>query len=374
MGDVGVGIVGTGFVAEIHAEAFRRCAGARLTAVAGSSVAKAEAFAGRRGIAAACGDYRRLLDDPAVHAVTVCVPNDLHCRIALDAAAAGKHVICEKPLACSLAEADAMLAACREAGVLLCYAEELCFCPKYVRARELAREGALGEITLVKQSEKHDGPHAPWFWDVHRSGGGVALDMGCHAIEFFRWVLGERAIRSVYAQMSNRVHAGRTEGDDNAILILEFEGGAVGLAEESWTRKGGMDDRAEIHGTLGHTSADLLHGNALETYSDVGYGYAVEKTGSTLGWSFTMFEEVWNYGFPQEMQHFVDCIREGRTPDENGDDGRAVLEAICAAYESARTGCKVPLPFTPPDPSTRPIYFWKPELAEQVAAQARRAS
>lgn len=76
-----------------------------------------------------------------------------------------------------------------------------------------------------------------------------------------------------------------------------------------------------------------------------------------------MFEEVWNYGFPQEMQHFIDCVQQGRPASETGEDGRAVLEAIYAAYESARTGRKVSLPYTPPTWATKPIYCWKPWLA-----------
>jgi len=145
--------------------------------------------------------------------------------------------------------------------------------------------------------------------------------------------------------MGTQVHGAKTKGEDNAILLIEFENGVVGLAEESWTKLGGMDDRAEVHGSQGVAYADLLHGNALETYSLKGYEYAVEKSGSTKGWSFPIYEEAWNYGFPQEMAHFVDCVRLDTTPLVTGEDGRAVLEVIFAAYESARTGRKVSLPF-----------------------------
>jgi predicted dehydrogenase len=117
------------------------------------------------------------------------------------------------------------------------------------------------------------------------------------------------------------------------------------MAEESWTKKGGMDDRAEVYGSEGVAYANLLMGNSILTYSDTGYGYAVEKAASTKGWSFTMYEEIWNYGFPQEMKHFVDSIRNDTEPLETGEDGRAVLEMILAAYESAKTGKKVELPF-----------------------------
>ena len=117
------------------------------------------------------------------------------------------------------------------------------------------------------------------------------------------------------------------------------------LAEESWTKLGGMDDRAEVHGSKGVAYADLLHGNSIETYSLEGYDYAMEKAGSTSGWSFTIYEEAHNYGFHQEMAHFVDCVQHDRTPIVTGEDARVVLEIIFAAYESARTGSKVALPF-----------------------------
>jgi predicted dehydrogenase len=351
-----VGIIGSQFVSTIHAEALRSCAQAELKAAASPTAGHARAFAERFSIPRHFTDYRQLLALPEVDMVAVGVPNDLHCAVTLEAAAAGKHVVMEKPLCLNLAEADRMIDACRKAGVKLMYAEELCFAPKYVRLKQLLDEGALGRPTLVKQSEKHDGPHAPHFWDVERSGGGVTMDMGCHAVEFFRWMLGRPRILSVYAQMGTLVHGGRTRGDDNAILVLEFEGGTVAVAEESWTKLGGMDDRAEVHGSEGVAYADLLHGNAIETYSAKGYGYAVEKAGSTKGWSFTIYEEAWNYGFPQEMAHFVDCVQNDRPPLVTGEDGRAVLEALFAAYESARTGRKVPLPFE--SRAGKPIDLW----------------
>src|SRR5687768_6047881 len=219
-----------------------------------------------------------MLEMAALDMVVIAAPNDLHCQMAVDAAAAGKHVVCEKPLCLNLSEADRMIDACRRAKVKLMYAEELCFAPKYVRLKQLLDSGALGEPTLVKQVEKHDGPHAPHFWDVERSGGGVTMDMGCHAFEFFRWILSGKTgrrprVKSVYAQMGTYVHTDKTRGDDNSVIIIEMEnqaGGAgdvVCVAEESWTKLGGMDDRAELHGSKGVAYADLLHGNAIETYS-----------------------------------------------------------------------------------------------------------
>jgi predicted dehydrogenase len=118
-----------------------------------------------------------------------------------------------------------------------------------------------------------------------------------------------------------------------------------------------MDDRAEVFGSEGQAYADLLHGNALRAFSRGGYGYAVEKAGSTIGWSFPIYEEIWNYGFPQEMEHFVDCVRRAILPREDGHDGRAVVEAIHALYASAAQGRRIELPFA--SETARPIDQWK---------------
>jgi predicted dehydrogenase len=354
-----VGIIGSQFISHIHTTSLKRCAEAEVFAVASPTPGNARNFAAKHDIPHHFTDYKKLLAMPEVDMIVVGAPNDCHCQITLDAAAAGKHVVMEKPLCLNLAEADRMIDACLKAKVKLMYAEELCFTPKYVRLKQLLDSGALGVPTLVKQSEKHDGPHAAHFWDVNRSGGGVTMDMGCHAIEFFRWMLGRPPIKSVYAQMNTHIHKDKTEGDDNALIIVEFASGVIAFAEESWTKMGGMDDRAEVHGSKGVAYADLHHGNAIETYSAEGYDYAVEKAGSTKGWSFTIYEEEWNYGYPQELAHFVDCVQNDKPPLVTGDDGRAVLEAIFAAYASARTGRKVELPFK--TDAKKPHDLWKPK-------------
>jgi myo-inositol 2-dehydrogenase/D-chiro-inositol 1-dehydrogenase len=354
---IGVGLIGSQFISTIHAEALRSVADARVVAVMSPTAGHARDFAARHHIPHHCTALDDLLALRDVDLVVVGAPNNLHCDITLRAAQAGKHVVIEKPLCMNLREADRMIAACRDARVKLMYAEELCFTPKYVRMKGLLDEGALGKPVLLKQSEKHDGPHAEHFWDVERAGGGVTMDMGCHAIQFFRWLNGKNPIKTVYAQMSTSVHEEKTRGDDNAIIILEFENGVLAVAEESWTKLGGMEDQAEIHGSEGVAYADVLQGNSIQTYSTRGVGYAVEKAGITKGWSFTMYEEIWNYGFPQEMAHFVDCVKHDRPPLVTGEDGRAVLEAIFAAYESAGTGRKVSLPF--PTEAEKPYLLWK---------------
>ncbi|SDB51991.1 Predicted dehydrogenase [Flavobacteriaceae bacterium MAR_2010_188] len=354
---VGVALIGSQFISSIHADALSKVRDAEVLAVMSPSEGHAKSFAEKFYIPNHFTDLDQMLALPGIDMVVIGAPNYLHCELTLKIANAGKHVVVEKPLCMNLKEADLMIDACKKANVKLMYAEELCFTPKYVRMKGLLDQGALGKPVLFKQSEKHDGPHAEHFWDVERSGGGVTMDMGCHAIQFFRWLHPGKAIKSVYAQMMTSVHTDKTIGDDNSIVILEFEDGVVAMMEESWTKLGGMDDKAELHGSEGVAYADVLQGNSIQTYSKTGVDYAVEKSGNTVGWSYTMYEESWNYGFPQEFEHFVDCVKNDRQPLVTGEDGKAVLEVIFAAYQSAGTGQKVFLPFkTDVD---KPYKLWK---------------
>jgi predicted dehydrogenase len=357
-GKVKVGIIGSQFEADIHAASFQIMPEeAEVVAVCSPTPGHPEALAQRYGIPRVFHDYRKMLEEPDIELITIAAPNSLHAEMTAEAARAGKHVVCEKPLCMTLEEADQMIEVCRKAGVLLLYAEELFFTPKYVKAKQMADQGAFGKIYLVKQSEKHFGPHAPWFWDVDRSGGGVFMDMGCHGIAFCQWFYGRSPIKTVYCQMGTYVHQDKTKGEDNSICILEFEN-AVGLVEDSWARRGGMDDSIEVYGEGGVTYADLHMGNALPTFSEYGFGYAVEKAPTTSGWTWPVFEELWNYGFPQEMRHFARCVRGKEEPEATGEDGRRVMEVMYAGYASAGSGKKVELPFKPPAGVKKPIDLW----------------
>ena len=354
-----VALLGAGFIADIHLESYHRFVReAEVVAVFTRNAQRAEAFAKKHGLARWFNDLENAITDSGCEVVDVCIPNFLHHRAVLAAARAGKHVIIEKPFAMNLEEADEMIAACQAANRKLMYAEELCFAPKYERVRILVNEGAVGRIFQMRQCEKHSGPHSDWFYDVNQSGGGALMDMGCHGIAWFRWMLGGRpGVSSVYAHLQGGLlHQGRTRAEVNSLCIVEFEGGAIGVAENSWAKHGGMDDRVEVYGTDGVVYADLFIGNSALTYSEKGYGYSMEKAGSTKGWTFTIFEEAFNQGYPQELNHFIDCVREDKEPMVTGEDGRAVLEIVNAAYHSARLGQKVSLPFQPM--ARKPIDLW----------------
>ena len=358
-GKVKVGVIGSQFQADIHVASIQQMGEeAEVVAIASPSPGNAEKLARHYGVPRWFEDYREMLKESDIEMVTIAAPNRLHCQFTLDIAAAGKHVVCEKPLCMTMEEADLMIDACDRHGVLLMYGEELFFTPKYVRAKEIADQGGFGDIYLIKQSEKHFGPHAPWFWDVEQSGGGVLMDMGCHGIAFCSWFLDRPKLKSVTAQLGTYVHGEKTRGEDNSFVILEFEGGKVGMVEDSWARHGGMDDRIEVFGDKGLAYANLQMGNALNVFSEPGYGYAVEKAPSTEGWSFPVFEELWNYGFPQEMHHFARCVRGKEQPIATGADGRFAQLAIFAAYQSAGAGRRVDIESFDPSGVAKPIDLW----------------
>jgi predicted dehydrogenase len=340
---LGVGLTGTGWVSDVHARALRRTPGAKLCGVVSRDRSRGEAFAARHGIPRVHGDHRALLEDRELDVICVGLPNDQHERVVLDAARAKKHVICEKPLATSLEEGERMVAACREAGVMLALGVELCFIPKFVRCREIVASGALGRIYQVHQREQHGGPHSPWFYTREQAGGGILMDMGCHSIEVTRYVLDYPKPLAVYARMSNELHP-TSELEDHCTLLLELDGGVVALLEPSWALPGGMESHLDLFGTEGVLYADLLRGTGMRMYSE--RGLPEDPLGSQR-WSIQDPDWLWSNGYPQEMEHFLECARSGARPRVSGEDGLVQLEISYAAYESAATGRRVELPFRP---------------------------
>ena len=227
-------------------------------------------------------------------------------------------------------------------------------------------EGAVGEPFLAKQSEEHPGPHMGWFWDVNRSGGGVLLDMGCHSIEYTRWLLGKPKVKSVTAYLNTFVHQGKTTGRRSLpIPSSNMKAARWPCSKIPGQRAAGWMTAVKCMVMMVIPGLILLRGSSLLTYSENGYGYAVEKAGDTKGYTFTMFEENWNYGFPQEMQHFVNCVQGKETCMETGEDGREVLKIIYAAYQSAGEGRRIDWPYQPPVVK-KPIDLWKKALSMTV--------
>ena len=293
--------------------------------------ARGEAFAAKHAIPRVYPDHLSLLGDRELDVICIGLPNDRHERVVLDAAAGRKHVICEKPLAINLEQAGVMIDACRNAGVMLALAEQICYAPKLLELRDRVRQGVLGKIFHVYQRHQHGGPHAEWFFSRERAGGGALMDMGCHSIEAVCFVLDYPRPRAVYARLSNRVHS-HSELEDHATLVLEFEGGAVAVLEPSWAVRGEMVSRIGLLGTEGALDVDL------------------ESAGPDADW-------LVDHGYAQEMAHFLDCVRSGDRPLTSGENALLALEICCAAYESAATERRVELPFRPPGVD-RPVDLW----------------
>lgn len=348
-----IGLVGAQYIGNLYVHALKQVQGAEIVAVASPNTAGQ--FAAKHGIAAHYKDYGSMIRDCELDAVAIAAPNDVHHDVCLAAADAGKHVLCEKPLAMNLDQAGRMVAACKRAGVVLMYAENLLFAPMYVRVGELARKGSVGAPFLVKQSQSHGGPYSEWFWDVERAGGGVLLDMGCHSIHTICATMGAWP-EAVSATLGRYVHGARTQGEDHATVLLHFPGGRLGIAENSWAMPGG-NDYLEVYGPKGRLTANLERGPAIATYRAPESETAADPSGSPSGWQYPIYEEAWQFGFPQELQHFVDVVTGRETLRSSGEEGRRVLEIICAAYESARLGQRVALPFE--HACEKPIDHWK---------------
>ena len=343
-----IGLVGSGMISRTHAAALAQVDEGIPVGVWSRRRSQAERFAGEFGLEVATDDLEALLS--GVDVACINSPNALHAEHAIAAAHAGCHVIVEKPLAVSLEEGEAIIEACRSAGVGLAYAEELPFVPRFRHAREALRSGSLGEPLYLTQREAHAGPYSPWFFTRNEAGGGVLMDMACHGIECVRAVLGKTPVRRVTAHLATLQHHEPGELEDHAVIHLEFEGGPTATCEASWALLGGMQSTLEIWGSAGTLRADLLHETGLRQYQGDASGNA---------WSTPLAEPLHDNGYPQELRHFLRCFAEGREPDESGADGLAVLEILLAAYASAGARRSIDLPFRPRGVA-RAVDLWTP--------------
>jgi predicted dehydrogenase len=342
---IGVGLIGSGFIANTYAEALQDVRNAEITANYSRNAARARAFADRWAPSAAqYDDIAALCADPAVHFVVIALPNEAHLDAAAIAAAAGKGIVCTKPLARTGTEAAAMLRIVRDAGVWHGYAESSVFSPNIAKAHQMVSAGAIGDLLTMRAREAHSGPHAPHFWDAETAGGGALLDMGCHTIESARHFFGkDNRVTEVFAWGATLAHGDKTTGEDSAVALLKFERGQLATVESSWIEKGGMQLRHEFVGTGGRLVTDTS-ATPVWGFIENPAGYLVEKADAETGWVFPVPEEARAYGFSQEMRHFVDCFADKVPPAETFADGVVVNQIIDACYASMRSGTWEPVP------------------------------
>ena len=351
-GILGVGLIGTGRVGEIRVDCYRGLPGVELCAAADNDPARLRDFASRHEIPNVHENWQELINRDDVSVVHVATPNCLHGEMAIASARAGKHVVCEKPLCLTLEEADLLIDTCRANGVKLCYAERFCFAPKLVWAKQMADSGRIGEVRCVKYNRKFHKPSPPTAWDRRLAGGGVLVDVGVHGIEYCRWVMDKNPVETVYAQLDAHLRDNNSGMEDHSIVIMEFGEGRTALVESSWALRGLVQSQAEILGTEGVLYADIVGGAQVFTLK----GQNLDPQGEQ--WLFGGYRSISEQGFPQEIAHYMECIRDDVEPRECGEDGRAVLEIVMAAYHSAGTGRKVNLPFRP-EGIERPVDLWQ---------------
>ncbi len=231
-----------------------------------------------------------------------------------------------------------MLKAVEKAGVFAGYLEDLVYTPKTLKALASTRKGAMGRILWTRSRETHPGPHSAWFWDPKRSGGGAVVDMGCHCIEIGRSFIGKdkRPLRA-FCWGATQVHP--IEAEDHAIGLVEYEGGAVGQFEVSWTFRGGMDLRDEVSGTEGTIRLDHFLRTGFEMFTAAGQGgYVAEKAEGRTGWLFPVGDEAHELGYVHMFQDMLDAWESGRAPMETFYDGYVVNAVIDACYRSMKSG------------------------------------
>ncbi len=331
-------MLGAGLIADFYASALHGNRGRdRITHVYSQTAERAATFAEKWSVPRHSTQLREAIEDEQTDVVVVALPNDLHEQAVLAAAAAGKAVLCTKPLGRTAAEARRMLAAVERAGVFHGYLEDLVYTPKTLKALQSVRQGAIGKVLWVRSRETHPGPHSDWFWDRQRSGGGAIIDLGCHCIEIARSFIG-KDVRPVEVVCWADTHVHPIDAEDQAVGMIRFENGAMGQFEVSWTFRGGMDLRDEVAGSDGTIWLNHWMRTGFELYTASGQsGYVAEKAEDHSGWLFPVGDETAALGYVEMFSDVLDALEQGKSPRETFYDGYVVNAIMDAAYRSVQS-------------------------------------
>jgi len=326
-----VGVIGAGRIGALRAEAIaHRVPQAELVAISDADQAAARRVANRLGGAAVHGDYRELLTDSNVDAVFVCTPTSTHADIMVQAAAAGKHLFVEKPIALDMAQVDRALDAVEQAGVALQIGLNRRFDPTFARVRQAITDGTIGDVHLLHIISRDPAP--PPISYVLTSGG-LFADMMIHDLDMARFLVGSE-VTSVYARGAVRVspEIGAAGDIDTATVMLTFANGALGTIENSRQAVYGYDQRVEVLGSLGGISTANVHPNQVTISSAA----SIQRD---LPLNF--FMERYAESYVLEIQAFVDAVVAGHRPSPTGADGRMALQLALAARQSYETGLAI---------------------------------
>lgn len=323
-GENGVVVIGCGWAGRRHAEAFI-AEGARLVWAVDFDISRARDVASLQPGARPATTFDEALSDPAVTMADVCVPHHLHADICSAAIGKGKDVLCEKPLAPTLADADRLAEAAERAALLLMVAENECFNPVYGEVRRLIANGAIGAPALVQATRECYLRESflsdrQWFLSREASGGGILLSGGIHDFAKLRMMLGE--VTLVHALRARQRFA-ELETEDTVVMLLGFANGVVGTLVESYfmidptTKTGTEVHRLRIDGDNG--SIEVTNGNSLRVTTPAGVGDVIVPAEDT---------------FRAEVREFLACTASRREPSTSARAQRRNLELVQAAYAS----------------------------------------
>jgi len=331
-------MLGSGFIGRFYADSIQgQRSRDQIVSVYSRREESARKFADDYGCIHWTTEMEASVARPDVDVVCIALPNNLHEAAVMLCCTHKKAVITTKPLGRNAAEAKRMLEAVEAAGIFHGYLEDLVYTPKFLKAYDSVKNGALGRILWAKSRETHPGPHSDWFWDLEQAGGGCILDLGCHCVEITRSYIG-KDIRPVEAMCWADTQVKPIDAEDHAIALIKYQNGAIAQFEVSWTFRGGLDLRDEVMGTEGTIWVNSFLRTGFEMFtSGKGADYVAEKAESNTGWLFPVGDELNELGYNHMFTEMFNCLEKGTAPRETFYDGYVVNAVLDACYKSAKS-------------------------------------
>ncbi|MGE5508512.1 MAG: Gfo/Idh/MocA family protein [Chitinophagales bacterium] len=339
MEELGVALVGLGMVAGVHAAALKEIPGARIVGAWSRSAETTAAFASTHAVRS-YASYEELLADPGVDVVDICSPAAYHVDLGLRAAAAGKHVIVEKPISTTVEAAQRLIDGCRAAGRGLAVIFQYRFAPDSVKVKAAMEEGLLGAPILgdayvkwYRSSEYYAAK--PWRGTEAVEGGGALMNQAIHTIDLLQWFMG--GVASVSGLTRTSTH--RIEAEDLGVAVVEFGNGAVGVIEGSTAVVPSYKERIELHGQRGTI---VLEGASLKEWKVEGMSEA-DYVKERVSYGATNSPAISPSNHRAQLEATLAAFRQGVEPPVSGEEGLKALRIVRAIYESAAKGVRIRL-------------------------------
>ena len=335
---VKIAMLGSGFIGRFYADSLQGYRNKdKIVSIYSRREESAKSFAQDYKVPHWTTNMEEAIARPEVDIVCISLPNNLHEQAVMLCCKHKKSVMTTKPLGRNATEAKRMLEAVESAGIFNGYLEDLVYTPKFIKAHESVKNGALGRILWAKSREAHPGPHSDWFWDLEQAGGGCILDLGCHCVEIARSYIG-KDIKPIEVMCWADTQVKPIEAEDHAIGLVKYENGAIGQFEVSWTFRGGLDLRDEVMGSEGTIWINSFLRTGFDMFSTgKGTGYVAEKAESNTGWMFPVGDELNELGYNHMFMDMFNALEAGVAPKETFYDGYVVNAILDAAYLSAKT-------------------------------------